>query len=67
MRAKKYINMEETTKLKAEEAQQRKKSSPCRDKRIKKEAPTPRVGRYAEYTPLAVSLSEVYREVHQTE
>ena len=43
------------------------KSSPKEDIRTRKETQTPRVRRYTEYTPLNVSLTDLYKEVYQIE
>ncbi|XP_029147095.1 uncharacterized protein [Arachis hypogaea] len=68
-RAEKYINMEENSRL--GEASKTGLSNPPRDKdkesRKKEDQPTEKPRKYHNYTPLRVSLVDVYREICNTE
>ncbi|XP_057719973.1 uncharacterized protein LOC130934410 [Arachis stenosperma] len=68
-RAEKYINMEENSRL--GETSKSGFSCPPRDKdeksRKKEDQPTEKPRKYHNYTPLRVSLVDVYREICNTE
>ena len=61
--------MEETQRATASSVknQAKKKSGPQYKKHQKKELRAPRVGRFHDYTPLSVSLADLYRKVGQVE
>ena len=69
VRVERYIYLEETQRATASLAknQAEKKSGPQYEERQKKEPKAPRVGRFHDYTPLSVSLADLYREVGQVE
>ena len=69
VRAEKYIYLEETQRATTSLAknQAEKKPGPQYEERQKKESRTPRVERFHDYTPLSVSLADLYREVGQVE
>ena len=48
-------------------SQAEKKPSPQQEDCHKKESKTLRVGKYHDYTPLNVSLADLYKEVRQVE
>ena len=69
IRAKRYIYLEETQRATASSAknQAKKKPGPQYEEHQKKEPRASRVGRFHDYTPLSVSLADLYREVRQVE
>ena len=62
-----YIYLEETQKAttNSRKNQAEKKPGPHHEERQKKEPRAPKVGRFHDYTPLNVSLANLYKEVGQ--
>ena len=65
VRAKRYIYLEETQKATTNsvKTQAEKKPGPQHEESPKKETRAVRVGRFQDYTPLNVSLADLYKEV----
>ena len=69
LRVERYIYLEEMQKATANSGknQAERKSGPQQKEHPRKEARAPKVGRYHDYTPLNMSLTDLYREVRQVE
>ena len=65
VRVERYIYLEETQKAMANSGKNHgaQRSSLQREERLRREAQTPRVEKFCNYTPLNVSLTNLYKEV----
>ena len=70
LRAEKYIQLEEMVVIRADHGRcdrEGRRESPRRSERSRKRDKTSRVGRFDNYIPLNVSLTDLYKEICQTE